>query len=271
MADGDYMPNHMGWGGWISLGLHACAFLSAAVWAWMSGLFLSDDKEPPPVFELLPFSETPKPEKAPAETPIKDLEVNPIKDLAPLDSPEPEPEVEPLPPQKPEPKETPKPAAKPKVSESDKARPQKMTRADFIKKFGKPKDSKPKPRPSKPVKISGIKVSESSFRVSTSINAAAASGATQNELQAYYAAIYRILKDNWVMPEDCAGMSLKVKLSLDISAYGKCSNARVRNSSGMKSFDESATRLFNSVTLPPPPRGKPITGLVIEFNSDIAS
>lgn len=274
MQENDDSPNLTSWGAKLSFFGHIAVFLCAVLWAWASGLFDFSKKEEPPTFELVPFNENPMP-KTPAPQPkIEQFKPQKIQDLKPLDIPEPEPieEIEPLPEKTPDPKPEVKPIEKKvTVAESNNATPPKKSYKDFLKenkineKSTSTKPSKPKP---KPVKINSVKVDASNFAVKLSETSSEVAGATQNELQAYYGMIYRILKTNWVMPEDCAGMDLVAKISLTISERGKGTNVRLVSSSGVKSFDESALRLFRVVTFPIPPRGKPLT-LTIAFDAKI--
>jgi len=241
-------------GYYYSVALHASCALGFIVFALIADIFAVKQEEPI-VFEMVEPSPEPPAEQPQEQIQEKQEEVfDPkLKDLKPIELPEPKPE-EPTPPEEePEPAPSPKPVEK----KIEKPKPQKkMSYKDFIKK--NPKKAKPQTRPTQsPKKIKFDKVSATTTHLNQAQASITRKGGTspqmQNALSAYAQYIHSEAQRNWVIPSSIVGMELIVKIQFHINKYGKISNVKILQGSGNSEFDQSVVRLFQVLNLIAPP------------------
>lgn len=255
---------------WISLGGHCvCVFFILASALFSS--FFEDEKTEPTPFNLMPPpSAMPNTQESlqalPTPTP-QEIKVKDFKDLKEIELP-PEPEVVEIPePPKPEPKPV-KPKPKPSAKDSNKARQikQRVSADDFFK--NRKPQTKPKQRSRS--RNSDVKISQVKTDLSSKIKAVGSSNfyseVSTSEMSSYQSEVYALLRQNWILPEECTGMDLAVGVRFTINANGRVSSIKILNSSGKIIFDKSVERVLKTLIFRSPPRGKPLT-LAINFRA----
>ncbi len=252
-------------GYYYSAALHIGIAAALAAFAFVGRIFQKPPEQQPVVFQMVepapqaPLQPAPQNEVPQYET----IDEPKVKDIKPIDLPEPQPEPEP------EPEPAPKPDAKtpdkspaPKPKEAEKTAPPKRISIDDFRKKNPAKPRKQAPRArSKPVKID--KISPSTRNLDRFANQSrisvkgGTSSAMKNALGAYAQYINALAKRNWVMPGSITGMELSCTVMFNVSAAGATSSVRIIKSSGNSDFDESALKLFKGLRLVPPPDGEP--------------
>ena len=260
----DYNPDNGKVSFGVSVALHVIVFGGAILFAYLGDVFKSVPKVEATPFTLMAAPDVSEDSPDQTEEQLPDIKLKDIKDLKPIDlppEPEPAPEPEPKPEQKPEPKE-----AKPKeptISASDKAKPRVMTKAEFDRLNPKSKTSKPATtRPRAKVDFRSVKIDSSKVKFDVRPSSNTGSKISSSEFNMYAAHIQKKVRSAWIIPTDCAGMGLSVKLELLISPRGKVLKARIIRSSGNSEFDASVNKVFRSISFNPPPGG-------VEFSAHI--
>lgn len=266
--DGNYKA-----GFWVSLAGHCVCVVFIAASALFGSFFKKEKPEPVPFTLLPPPSEktdvseekTVSPQKTP------EIKVKEFKDLKEIELP-PEPPAE-LPEPLPEPPSAPKPKPekpKPVAKDSNRAKPippKKVSAAEFFKNRKPARQNKPESkRKNYDYKIAKVK-SDLSSKIKTASSSEYSGEISSSEFDAYQSEVYALLRRNWILPEECAGMDLVVSVRFTIGANGKVSGIRVLNSSGERVFDKSVEKVLNSLTFRSPPRGKPLA-LAINFRAE---
>lgn len=255
----DYNPDNGKVSFGVSVALHIIVFGGAILFAYLGDVFKSKPKIEATPFTLMAAPDISEDSPEQPEEQLPDIKLKNIKDLKPIDlppepAPEPKPEPEPKPKPKPEPKE-----AKPKeptISASDRAKPRIMTKAEFDRL--NPKSKNPKPattRPRAKVDFSSVKIDASKVRFDVKPSSNTGSKISSSEFNMYAAHIQKKVRSVWIIPLDCAGMGLSLKLELLISPRGKVLKARIMRSSGNSDFDASVNKVFRSISFNPPPGG----------------
>lgn len=266
----DYNPTNGKVSFFTSLALHTIVFGGAFLFAYLGDIFKSEQKAEVAPFTLVPTPDAPNVDSPePPSEQIQDIKVKDIADIKPIElpQPEPDPEPDPSPDPKPDPKPEPKsqPDKKATVSASDNAKPpaKRITKADFDKR--NPKNRRPSQvkntAPVKSVDFNSIKLDSSKVKFSVPKSSKGA-GVPSSAVNSYAAYIQRKTDSAWIIPPECAGLPISVKLNLLISPYGKVLKAKRIGSSGNAAFDESVERIFKNISFNPPPGGE-------EFNVTI--
>lgn len=250
-------------GYYYSAALHIGIAAALAAFAFAGRIFQKPPEQQPVIFQMVePTPEAPMQPAQQNDAPQYDTIDEPkVKDIKPIDLPDPQPEPQPEPDPKPDAKTPDKsPAPKPKEVEKP-APPKKISIDDFRKKNpAKPRRQPPRAR-SKPVKIDKISPSTSNLDKFANQSRISVKGGTssamKNALGAYAQYINALAKRNWVMPDSIIGMELSCTVMFNVSAVGTTSSVRIIKSSGNSDFDESAVRLFKGLRLVPPPDGEP--------------
>lgn len=256
-------------GFWVSFAGH-CVCVVFIIASALFGSFFKEEKPEPAPFTLLPppSEKTDVSNKKTVQTP-KPSEIK-VKEFEKLDEIElpPEPPAE-LP--KPDSKvETPQPKPKsekpkPVVKDSNNAKPVKVSAADFFNNRKRQNRAKSKPR-NTDFKITAVKSNLSSKikPVSTSEYSGEVSTA---ETDSYQSEVYALIRRNWILPEECAGMDLVVGVRFTIGSNGRVSGIKIVKPSGERVFDKSVENVLKSLTFRSPPRGKPLL-LAINFRAE---
>ncbi len=256
-------------GFWISLFGH-CACVAFIFLAAVFNYFFEDEKKEPEPFTLMPppsvLPQAPKPTQPKVIQPLPPEQIK-VEKIKPLDEIKLPPEPKPV--KLPElPKPNPKPKPKPTAKDSNNAKQikPKVSAEDFFKKRPRPQ---PKPRNRQQTK--GVKINQVKTDLSSKIQAVNTSDfsseVSNTEMSNYQSEVLALIHQNWIMPEECAGLVLVVRVRFTINANGKVSNFKILRSSGEVIFDKSVEKVLKILTFRSPPRGKSLT-LNINFNSD---
>lgn len=269
----DYNPNNGKLSFGVSVALHIIVFGGAILFAYLGDFFKSKPKIEATPFTLMPTPDLPDEPVEPVAEQLPDIKLKEIKDLKPIDLPdpipEPEPEPDPKPQQEPQPKET-KPE-NPTVSASDRAKPVKlMTKAEFDRLNPKKKKSRSKPvRPRPSVDFRSVKLDSSKVKFDVKPTPRSGSNISSSAFNLYAAHIQKKVKLAWVIPATCANLGLSVELELVISPRGKVLKARIIRSSGNSEFDASVNRVFKSISFNPPPEGVDFSAQMTFIEEDL--
>lgn len=265
--DGNYKA-----GFWVSLAGHCVCVVFIAASALFGSFFKKEKPEPVPFTLLPPPSEKTDVSKEKTVQTPKPSEIK-VKEFERLDEIElpPEPPAELPEPANPAPKPEPKPEKpKPVAKDSNRAKPippKRVSAAEFFKNRKPQRQNKPKSSPrNSDYKITKVK-SDLSSKIKPLSSSAYSGEVSSYESDAYQSEVYALLRRNWILPEECAGMDLVVGVRFTIGANGKVSGIRILDSSGESVFDKSVENVLKSLTFRSPPRGKPLT-LAINFRAE---
>lgn len=259
-------------GFWVSFAGH-CVCVVFIIASALFGSFFKEEKPEPAPFTLLPppsektdvsnkkTVQTPKP----SEIKVKEFEKLDEIELPPeppAELPEPVSKIETPQPEKPK-NEKPKPVAK----DSNKAKPvsKKVSAADFFKNR-KPQSRIKPTRVKSDYKIDKIK-SNLDSKIKTAVSSEYSGEVSTAETDSYQSEVYALIRRNWILPEECAGMDLIVGVRFTIGSNGRVSGIRIVKPSGERVFDKSVENVLKSLTFRSPPRGKPLL-LAINFRAE---
>ncbi len=228
----------------ISLVLHGGFFAVLAIAMLMD--WLRPRPEPEHVFTLVSPSERveravepdsePVPDEAEQEPELTIPEIDPVQAVP--DPPTPAPRTEPAPSQ-PEPEQ-----------------PKRLTREEFVREYGQPRETVSRPRPRRSITPPTIDVSQVREEL-RQINRrrSASSAVSEDELMRWRNAVYQRINRAWEEPGEVSGRDLSAEVQFDVASDGTVSNFRFVRSSGNEIFDRSISRALEQVRRVDPPPG----------------